>query len=67
MNIKRIEARANISYSDIVKKIIDNKSMSIGKLLSYLCKELTILQKYILELLLDRVTTQIKIKELLND
>lgn len=67
MNTKRINARTNISYADIVEKIIDDKSMSIGKLLLYLCRELTILQKYILELLLDRVSTQIKIKELLNE
>lgn len=67
MNIKRINARTNISYADMVEKIIDNKHMSVGKLLLYLCRELTILQKYILELLLDRIATQIKIKELLND
>ena len=67
MNVKRINARANINYVDMVKKITDDKSMNGGELLLYLCKELTVLQKYILELLLDRVSTQIKVEELLND
>lgn len=67
MNVKRINARANINYVDMVEKITDDKSMKGGELLLYLCKELTVLQKYILELLLDRIATQIKIKELLNE
>jgi len=67
MNTKRINARTNISYANMVEKIIDDKSMSVGELLLYLCKELTILQKYILELLLDRVEKKGKILELLNE
>ena len=67
MNIKRIKARTNINYKDVVEKIVDDKSISPGHLVFWLIKELTVLQNYILKLLIDRLNQQIKIKEMLND
>ena len=67
MNIERIKARTNIEYQNVVEKIVDDKSMSPSHVVFWLIRELTILQKYILELLIDRINKQIKIKELINE
>lgn len=66
MNIKRIEARVHLNYREVVEKIVNDKSISPSHVVVWLLKELTILQKYILELLMDRINKQIKIKELIN-
>lgn len=67
MNIKNIKARVNINYREVIEKIVNDESLTAINTIIWLVRELTILQKYILELLLDRLSTQIKVKELLND
>lgn len=67
MNIKRIEARAHLDYSVVVNNIINNKSMSDKRIIIYLCREIIVLQKYIFQLLLDRLEKKIKITELLDE
>ena len=66
MKIKRIEKRVKINYRECVEKIVNDESLKIVDVIIWLLKELTTLQKYILELLMDRVDKQIKIKELLK-
>lgn len=63
MNIKQIEARVHLNYQDVVEKIVNDKSISPSHVVVWLIRELTTLQKYILELLIDRINQQIKIKE----
>ena len=63
MNIKKIKARTNIDYGKIVDKIVNDKSISPSHTVIWLIRELTTLQKYILELLIDKVKTQIKMLE----
>lgn len=60
MNVKQIRARVNLNYREIVEKIVDDKSLTPGDIVVWLIKELTILQKYILELLVDRIETKLK-------
>lgn len=60
MNIKRIESRVKVNYQKVVEKIVDTKSISPSHVVLWLIKELTILQKYILELLIDRIETELK-------
>ena len=67
MNIKRIEARTNIKYQNVVERIVNDKSISPSHVVVWLLRELTILQKYILELLMDRINKQIRIRELINE
>lgn len=67
MNIKQIKSRVKVNYREIITKIIDDESMKVVDVIIWLIRELTILQKYILELLLDRIETQVKVKELLNE
>ena len=66
MNIEQIKARININYREVVEKIINDESISFSSLIIWSLKELTTLQKYILELLMDRMNQQIKIRELIN-
>lgn len=66
MNTKKIRARVSLNYREIVEKIVDNKSMKPAGIIIWLIRELTILQKYILELLVNRIEQQIKLKELVN-
>lgn len=63
MNVKRIKARTNLNYRKVVEKIVKDKSISPSHIIMWLMRELTLLQKYILELLLDRISTQIKTLE----
>lgn len=67
MNTKRIEARAHLDYSVVINNIITNKTMSDKRLIIYLCKQIIVLQKYIFQLLLDRVEKKGKILELINE
>ena len=67
MNIKRINARANLNHSEVISNIMENKTMSNERIIIYLCKEILTLQKYIYQLLLDRLEKKMKIGELLND
>ena len=63
MNVKRIKARTNLNYRKVVEKIVGDKSISPSHTVIWLIRELTLLQKYILELLIDKVKTQIKMLE----
>lgn len=63
MNVKRIKARTNLNYREVVEKIVRDKSISPSHIVIWLTRELTLLQKYILELLIDRISTQIKTLE----
>ena len=65
MNILRTKSRVNINYSSVLDKMIE-KSVPLKLILKYLLIELTTLQKYILELLVDRIEQQIKLKGLIN-
>ena len=60
MNVKRIKARTNINYRKVVEKIVGDKSITPDHIVIWLIRELTLLQKYILELLIDRISTQVK-------
>ena len=60
MNVKRIEARTNLNYRKVVEKIVGDKSITPSHIVVWLTRELTLLQKYILELLIDRISTQVK-------
>lgn len=63
MNVKRIKARLNLNYRKLIEKIVEDKSISQSHIIIWLISELTLLQKYILELLIDRISTQIKMLE----
>lgn len=63
MNIKKIKTRVNLNYQEIVEKIVDDKSLTAGDIVVWLIRELTVLQKYILDLLIDKIKTQIKMLE----
>lgn len=60
MNVEKIRARVNLNYREIIEKIVDDKSLTPGDMIVWLIRELTVLQKYILELLVDRIETELK-------
>ena len=63
MNVKRIKARIKLNYREVIEKIVGDKSISPSHIIIWLSRELTLLQKYILELLIDRISTRIKTLE----
>lgn len=60
MNVEKIRARVNLNYREIIEKMVDDKSLTPGDMIVWLIRELTVLQKYILELLVDRIETKLK-------